>query len=310
MGNSKKAMIQAAQNEIDLWLRGVPDEIVYWDSFFSVKRNREKTCLSVGEELLLPAFSVKEFYDEHKNGFTVLDIGCSASFIHGNQIGGQPVDMHYVDPLAVFYNRIIEKYSINLPEIEFGMVEYISSFYEQQSISLIIIANALDHCFNPVKGIQECVKLLKKGGVLYLKHHRNVAEMEYYHGFHQYNIDIIENELVIWRDNDYKKVIDCLGGTCQIGCQTDAKGDVIAVIEKKSDAMLVEDAEAPPDQLRLCAQLIHTIERMNDKKYMAGINRKLWWAKPKQFLLRRMSDSSIATLRKFFHKIGVIKTTK
>ena len=108
------------------------------------------------------------------------------------------LDLHYVDPLADVFNDIKKRYHRNLPDIEFGMVEYLSDFFPRHDADLIIIQNALDHSAMPIKGIQEAFSTLKTGGILYLNHHPNEAETEQYKGFHQYNIDEENGKLVIW----------------------------------------------------------------------------------------------------------------
>ncbi|UKI46520.1 MAG: hypothetical protein L6V92_02500 [Phocaeicola vulgatus] len=57
---------------------------------------------------------------------------------------------------------------------------------------------------------------LRKGGVLYLNHHRNEAEMEKYKGFHQYNVDEKEGELIIWNKTENINVNQLLIGFASV----------------------------------------------------------------------------------------------
>ena len=116
----------------------------------------------------------------------------------GNIINGKSTDVTYVDPLAPFYNKILEKYKIDRPLITFGMIESLSASFDKDSIDFIHVRNALDHCANPLQGIIQCLICLKIGGVLYFI---NEAEGEGYRGFHQFNISAENGQLILWSKN-------------------------------------------------------------------------------------------------------------
>lgn len=150
----------------------------------------------------------------------MFDVGCGMSYAIGDKIKKDgklvPLDIHYVDPLAFHFNRILRKSKRNLPQIEFGMAEYLSAFIPNQDASLITIQNALDHSSAPVKGIIESLLSLHEGGVLYLNHHPNEAEMEKYKGFHQYNVDEQEGQLVIWNKQGSINITQLLDGFASV----------------------------------------------------------------------------------------------
>lgn len=172
---------------------------------------------------------------------TVLDVGCGMSYATGNKMAvcGKelPLDMHYVDPLAAAFNRILRKRKVALPKIEPGMVEYLSSFFPSSSydVDLIIIQNALDHSAMPVKGIIEAIATLRMGGVLYLNHHPNEAETEKYKGFHQYNIINEGENLVIWNKKGKWIINDIVAEFADVTVNVHDNGHVIAVITKKGN---------------------------------------------------------------------------
>ena len=135
-----------------------------------------------------------------------MDMGCGSTPKYGEEIsGGGRVNVVLVDPLAFFYNRINEIYGYGKDknrQCNFGLFEFISSFYNENYCDVILINNALDHCIDPFKSIIECLYVLKMNGVMRLVHRRAEGVFEKYSGFHKWNLDYNEeNEFIIWNEN-------------------------------------------------------------------------------------------------------------
>lgn len=234
---------------ITAWLDGIPHEIAYWNGLLSDKKRRvalqkkisgktKVTCNFVNPEKVKALLQSEE-------PLLVLDVGCGMSYRNGDYLYGQKVNMHRVDPLASFYNAIMAKRRLAAPAIESAFVEYLSSFYSDNSASLIIIENALDHSYDPVKGILECLSVLKPGGILFLRHKKNEAEHENYRGFHQFNVDIQDERLVIWNQHTRVDVAQMLAGIAsvevkanktdrnEINCQIEKSGNWVQTAEKE-----------------------------------------------------------------------------
>lgn len=175
------------------WIKGIPYEVAFWQSYYNNrKRLRDLFGWSlIGQECVLDNFDMAAFLAARKEEKPViLDVGCALSYAFGTKIGGKDLDIDFIDPLAPFYNKILDKHKPELPHIKFGMTESLGAIYPENSVTFIHIRNSLDHSMNPMKGILQAVDCLKPGGVLYLNHFRNEAENEGYRGFHQFNIDI------------------------------------------------------------------------------------------------------------------------
>lgn len=113
------------------------------------------------------------------------------------------------------------------------MSEYLSAFIQNHDASLITIQNALDHSSAPVKGIIESLISLREGGILYLNHHPNEAEMEKYKGFHQYNVDERNGKLYIWNKAHHVNVTELLNGFASVETKRMDNGHIIAIIRRK-----------------------------------------------------------------------------
>lgn len=151
------------QRTIDVWIEGIASEVAFWESRL-IKRRRRFIEQNIKSKNPLDLKYIPEDKLDSilcRKSPTVLDVGCGMSYRNAPFYKDRQIDFHYIDPLASYYNEIIAKKKIKAPYVEFALVEYLSSFYSNSSVSLIILQNALDHSFDPVKGIVECVNVLR-----------------------------------------------------------------------------------------------------------------------------------------------------
>ncbi|MCR5119254.1 MAG: class I SAM-dependent methyltransferase [Lachnospiraceae bacterium] len=255
--------------QIDRWIDGVSYEVAFWSSYLASEQHKTQilTHLSSKEDIQQPLgdFNPKILNED----FKVLDVGCGMAYHNCPYINGHKIDLHYVDPLAFFYNDIAASKNAELPKIEFAMVEYLSSFYEKGSVSLVLIQNALDHCFQPVRGIIESMKLLKTGGTLYLFHHKNEAEHENYIGFHQFNIDLKDSALTIWNREASYNINELLADCAHIEVE-EINDHIRARIIKDNDNVPATQADDIPV---LAEQIMYCISHLMDTSYTGKIQK-------------------------------------
>lgn len=217
------------------WLEGIPYEVAFWRSYYgSAKRRSDLLGWSqYGKPCQTDCFDIQQYIHTLDHAPTVLDLGCALSYAMGNVFGSRTdVKMEYVDPLASFYNRILEAHHIDRPRITFGMIEGIAGFYPVDSVDLIHVRNALDHCANPMQGILQSIICLRPGGVLYLNHFKNEAVNEGYRGFHQWNIDLADRRLVIWNEDMRIDVAERLADCATVETHVSDQGRIVAIIRK------------------------------------------------------------------------------
>ena len=221
------------------WLDGISYEVAFWNNVYRWPHTFKGMMgwADYGSVINLEGFDANSFLASEKDP-KVYDVGCGMSYAVGNNIQKDgrmlPLDIHYVDPLAIHFNRILRKHGKQLPPIEFGMAEYLSAFVHGDA-TLITIQNALDHSSAPVKGIVEALTSLKEGGILYLNHHPNEAEMEQYKGFHQYNINEENGELIIWNKAERYNISQMLGSFASVEVRRMDNGHIIAVIKRRAE---------------------------------------------------------------------------
>lgn len=249
------------------WINGIPYEKAFWNNVYRWKATFEAMMrwANYNKVISLEEFDANTFLISRKSNPKVLDVGCGMSYATGNYIeqnnAKKILDIHYIDPLANEFNRILKRYHKNLPTIEFGMVEFLSALVPEKDVDLIIIQNALDHSAMPVKGIFEAFAILSIGGILYLNHHPNEAETEQYKGFHQFNIDEDKGTLIIWNKSEKYVINELLGNHAKIKVCRHENGHIIAIIEKISDFLLTNDV-LNNDRKLLCNSLIWLSEEL------------------------------------------------
>lgn len=233
-------MAYSKQTSLEKWKDGISYEVAFWNNVYRWKRTYEGM---MGWSLYGKCIELEQFDANHYlsniSSPKILDVGCGMSYATGNFIkrgdGLKEVEIHYVDPLASHFNKILHRYHRPLPAIEFGMAEYLSAFYPNHDIDLVIMQNALDHSADPLKGIFEAIDILKPGGILYLNHHPNEAETEHYKGFHQYNISQNADQLIIWNKKQHWNINTLVGPFAEVTTSVHNNGHIIAVVRKKAD---------------------------------------------------------------------------
>jgi len=263
------------------WLLGIPYEVAFWESIYGNKKALTSTLAfsHYGRALSLDGFDAASFLmkQQEPEKAIILDIGAGMSYLPGEFIvtdqGKQlPLNIHYIDPLADYYNQIAQNHKVNVPKVEFGMMEYLSAFYPEHDVTLAIIQNALDHSANPLKGVLEALNALKINGVLYLNHHPNEAEYEQYRGFHQFNICIEEDKLIIWNREQRYDVNEIIKDYARVETKMVDKNPV-AIITKTSEvpAALLDHEQ---DIRTLSTALLNLTQEMNNASKMRKYHRQ------------------------------------
>lgn len=220
------------------WIEGIPYEVAFWESYYSNKKRREDLFRwsMFNKSCELDNFDIHKYIRELDiSSPKIMDVGCALSYMFGNIINGKRYEVIYLDPLALFYNKILDRYKIDRPTIEFGTFETLSFFYDKNSIDFIHIRNALDHSSDPINGILNCLFILKKGGVLYLNHFVNEGENEGYRGFHQFNLKKENDNFIIWNKDTAINVTEALRPYAEIKTEISPKGRLVVVIKKIVD---------------------------------------------------------------------------
>jgi SAM-dependent methyltransferase len=138
-----------------------------------------------------------------KQHLDVLDVGSGPLTKVGHKSPeNMSINVSTCDPLAPAYIEAFKRHGIKIPNPpNFALGEYLSSFYNYNSVDVITCNNALDHSFDPIRALNEMLRVVRVGGIIICSHKRNEGNNANYHGLHQFNIDTNNGNPIIWNQN-------------------------------------------------------------------------------------------------------------
>lgn len=164
-------MILAEQKgETRLRVSGIVCEIAFWDGHLS-EMSHDPAFL---KERFDPETPLTGFYRETyrrllqafpEEEIAILDVGAGPATDLGKQHEGKPLKITAVDPLAPYYDELLDKYGMTLAvRTIFGKAEKLADQFPAESFAWINTRNSLDHAVAPVDAILAMRDLLKPGG--------------------------------------------------------------------------------------------------------------------------------------------------
>jgi len=181
------------------WSEGIEYEIRFWSNWMETKGAEWPEDFIERQSYGRPFSQYLRSLISERSHLKVLDVGAGPLTTLGTQFPDAEIELRACDPLATIYNELLDRHGIDPPvRTEFALAEELSAFFPLNHFDLVHCQNALDHSADPLRGIQQMVKVCSEGGFVQLSHHRNEAEREAYAGFHQHNFDVESGRFVIW----------------------------------------------------------------------------------------------------------------
>ena len=218
-GKNKRTNVPNTNGILDKeqWKKGIDFEIEFWSSWFESKglswsqdyKNR------LNKDLVLQSEFV-DLLNCIKSVPSILDVGAGPLTALGKVMpDGTRVNLTAVDPLAKYYKSLLDQANLSpLVETKYAEVERLDEFFSENQFDLVHMCNALDHCYDPLRGLFQMLKVVKRKSNVYLKHSSNEAEKENYTGFHQWNISCANGKFIFWNKTitiDVQKEIQNIG---------------------------------------------------------------------------------------------------
>jgi ubiquinone/menaquinone biosynthesis C-methylase UbiE len=201
------------------WKQGKKYELNHWSQWFDTEGSlwKKDYASRLDPDQLLQDHIIAALDAPEGTEVSILDVGAGPLTLIGKIWKGRAVNITAVDPLAHQYLEIIKKHNIKpLVTTQFGEVEKLSKLFPVNTFDLVHIQNALDHCYDPMLGITEMVKVAKVNAYTLLGHFVNEGEREKYVGFHQWNFCGENNNFIIWNKSKRINVNDQLKGIADV----------------------------------------------------------------------------------------------
>jgi len=225
------------------WRRELCEELKYWRMWFETQGDEwpddyEKR-LNGASEFEPNLRKYIELAPSEEISF--LDVGSGPVTGVGFVWPGRKLRITAVDPLAHFYNQIMDEFKIEPPvRSQCCPAELLLTKFPFERFDLVHCRNALDHAYDPFAAIKQMLAVTKDGGAIVLDHYANEALHHSYTGLHQWNFDIQDNRFVLW--NRHKRIdvgqglCEAFGFPVQVECHARQQGRkwVLAIIRRES----------------------------------------------------------------------------
>jgi len=147
-------------------------------------------------------FPLASYFGEmigEKTEVNIADLGAGLFSTTGSTYSTAIVHLYPSDILANEYKELLKKAKV-IPIISVERQDMLQLTYKDNFFDIVHCANALDHCADPLKALQEMYRVCKVGGWIYLKHFYNNAEYQKYANNHKWNICKAEDwdDCIIW----------------------------------------------------------------------------------------------------------------
>lgn len=130
---------------------------------------------------------------------TILDVGAGPVTSLGFRYPGKTLTIVPVDPLADEYERVLREADLDPPIRTISVAgEALLKHFGPRRFDIAYASNALDHSADPFTIISNMVAVVRTGGIVLLRHKRNEGEQARYGGLHQWNFDVVDDNLLVW----------------------------------------------------------------------------------------------------------------
>jgi len=215
------------------WRENLPEETAFWEDW--VRSQGGKYSADFAFRMRPDAPLQDELAQYLPNEYAkILDVGAGPLTYIGKIWRGRQLDITAVDALAQEYKKILDKYKVKPPVVtKSAEAESLSQEFPPFSFDFVHARNCLDHSFDPVLAINEMVKVIKTGCVVYLNHFVNEGRNERYQGLHRWNFHAHNGNLVISSPGRFPvSVTQRLKGQAKVETRLTPDNYVIAVIRK------------------------------------------------------------------------------
>lgn len=221
---------ESFRNRLQEWKQAIPSEWVFWNHWMRTRGGQWPEDFQRRFDLeaqVDPWIAAALQLLGQEGPVSILDVGSGPVPSTGYKLAGTTLRITAIDPLASLYRDLMALHGLAPPVSPiFAPAEDLSVFFNENSFDLVHCRNALDHSFDPLRGITEMLSVVRVGGLVLLRHHRNEAEHGKYEGFHQHNIDCCDGRFIIWNKDLTADIGDLLSGVAEVSCTMSAHVDV------------------------------------------------------------------------------------
>jgi SAM-dependent methyltransferase len=206
----------------DVWQKGLPDEIWYWEDYLStggLEWPDEYKRMTSPDALITDPLLTAELDRSPLKTVSILDVGAGPLTMVGTRYPGRDLSITAIDPLGAEYDALLARHQITPPVRTLtGAAEELTSYFPDESFDFTYARNSLDHTYDPLKAIDNMIRVTRKSGKVLLRHHAHEAENAKYFGLHQWNFEVDRGCFVIWSPGREHNVTKLFANDVWLSC--------------------------------------------------------------------------------------------
>jgi len=187
-----------AQSPEQSWRNGLVDEEAFWANVIAAGgKNPEgfQRKLSPDSEL---AQRIAAFLPDGEV-VRILDVGAGPLTVLGKRTPGRVLEITATDALADQFNALLDAKGLVPPVRTMQCeTESLDEMFAEGSFDMTFAANTLDHHRDPIRAIDQMVRVTRVGGIVMMSHKENEAEKAHYNGLHQHNFCLDGAKPTVW----------------------------------------------------------------------------------------------------------------
>jgi SAM-dependent methyltransferase len=174
----------------EVWESRLKSEMNYWKD--QIRRQDSKAWHADYAIRLDPDAPLQDIIAEHIDRTVgvnkILDVGAGPLTSINKKCSFCEIQITAVDPLADFYNDILARREITPPvRTEPGWGERLVEQFGEDHFDITYSRNAIDHSYDPIKCIDEMIKVTKKNHYVIVEVNERSGTLEDWKGLHQWN---------------------------------------------------------------------------------------------------------------------------
>jgi SAM-dependent methyltransferase len=216
------------------------EESGYWSDWLAARGGKwaEEFARRFDPEAEVEDGGLREVLAALPPGARVLDVGAGPASTVGTRFRGQPLELVAVDPLAEEYARSLSRERL-VPPVPTQAIagEELTARLGPDRFDVAYSRNALDHAVDPAVIVDEMVGVVRPGGVVVLDHVQNEGERNGYEQLHQWNFDVFDGHLIVWRNDRRIDLTDRLRDRADVRCRLETRSGwpvVLAQITRRN----------------------------------------------------------------------------
>lgn len=205
---NKQHWNQHTNEEVNFWQSWAQSRGAEWKQDYAYRFDSQ--CESTG---LIQYLLNSELIN---NDYRILDVGAGPVTTLGKYHRGTKLNITAVDALSNLYDQIKWLDPRPNPLTRYCETERLCEIFEENSFDLVHARNCLDHHYDAVLALTNMIKVTKSGGLIVLIHAENEAINNKWHGLHQWNFYIQDQDLKINNREHTYSVTELIGSSGEI----------------------------------------------------------------------------------------------